>query len=543
MSLTLAQVLAFDPFVNAEAALLSGHEHLGKPVRWVHCSEMKNVARLFQGGEILLTQGRGLSRNADEQREWVDRLSAAGVAGVGIETGVIWPEVPAPVVEQARKCGLPVISLRHPAYFMQMTEAVHSAIVVSHYDALKSADELANRLSTLALAGANLQSMLDDLASMISHPVVLTDRSHQVESFAPQVQRSLSTIANWPAHSRHGHDYYLAQESPRDASSGELHCTYRSIIYKGELWGCIHVLNDGKALSELAVLALDRAVIAIGLAFAIAEGERRHDDGAQSALIQDLLGSTAHDREEALARAKVFGADLSVKLRVVILQLVDRFASRGEPVASNGRLRAALSPVASTVERIVGAGSLVGYSGTRVVAICPVDRHLESLETLDAGAGIGILTGVSTEIDLRGLSRAGSEASDAVQYALRTGRHSGVFYAGNLGIERLLLKLDEGPVLVDHIERELGPVLDHDASSSSPLMPTLVAYLVHAGNKSEVAKDLHIERRTLYHRLDRLRKLLGPGLEHSDRLLALQIAVRGLDFRQRDRPHATRYTQ
>ncbi|WP_332603650.1 PucR family transcriptional regulator [Arthrobacter sp. S2(2024)] len=542
MAPTLAQVLSFEPFTNANATLISGEGKLEGFVSWVHCSEMKNVARLFYGGELLLTQGRGISRNADEQRAWVDELHAAGIAGVGIETGVLWPEVPTAVAERARQRGLPVIALRHPAYFMAMTQAVHSAIVNSHYDALKRADELTSRLSRLALAGGNIQSMLDELASMISHPVVLTDRSQQVEAVAPQTQHSLSIISGWPAHSRHGHEYHQAQEAPRSATSGGLACTYRSIVYKGELWGCIHVLNAGP-LHELALLSLERAVIAIGLSFAIAEGERRHDDGAQSALIQDLLGSGVYDPDDALARAKVFGADLSAQLRVVMVQLLDRFASRGEPVASNGRLRAALGTVARAVEHVVGANSLVGYSGTRVVAICPAGRDFWSLETLSAGSGIGILSGISTDITLKDLSRAGAEASEAVHYALQIGRQEGLFFAGDLGIERLLLKLDEGPTLIDHIERELGPVLDYDASSSAALMPTLVSFLTHSGNKSEVAKSLHIERRTLYHRLDRLRALLGPDIEEPDRMLALQIAVRGLGLRQRQRDSSPRYTQ
>ena len=192
-----------------------------------------------------------------------------------------------------------------------------------------------------------------------------------------------------------------------------------------------------------------------------------------------------------------------------------------------------LNSVASEAEKILGGAVLMGYSGTRVVGICPSSADVNGLAAIQSGPGIGLLVGVSSITELSELPRAGSDAGQALQYALQTGSDSGIFFADRLGIERLLLKLDEGHSLVDHIERELGAVLDHDASSASPLMPTLEAYLMLSGNKTEVAKSLHIERRSLYHRLERIRSLIGADIDHPDRQLGLRIAVRGLGYRRK----------
>ena len=51
------------------------------------------------------------------------------------------------------------------------------------------------------------------------------------------------------------------------------------------------------------------------------------------------------------------------------------------------------------------------------------------------------------------------------------------------------------------------------ARSQPPLLPTLETYLAHAGRKAETARELHLNRQTLYNRLARIGELLGtrPG--------------------------------
>lgn len=532
----MKKVLDFQPFAETKPQILAGVSSLSGEVRWVHCSEMSEAARLFQGGELLLTQGRGIGRSTTLQTKWIDDLADAGVAGIAIEIGVVWPEIPRAVVDQATKRSVPLIALKHPAYFMKMTRAVHSSIISSHYDALRHAEELGRRLSRLAMAGADLQAAMNELSSAMGYPLVLSDRAHQVEAYAPRNESTLDMIRNWQAHARQGHDYSGQESAPMHAKSVDLPCLYQPILYQGELWGCVHVLLDKQDPDELTLMAMDRAVMSIGLAYAVAERERRLDGGARSELIQDLLSSHVVSTQELENRAQIFGADLSGSLRVFMVQPREPSNQQGNS-SSNKRLRAVLSTAASAAERLLGTKALIGYSGTRVAGIAGSEVSLEPLGTIRCGADFEIVVGISGPADIKSLVRAGQEASETVRYATESGGMPGVYYAERLGLERLFLKLDEGPLLVEHIARELGSILDHDAATSSPLLPTLEAYLLNPSKKAEVARSLFIERRTLYHRLDRIRSLLGADLDHPDRQLALKIAVRGLMFREKRASH------
>ncbi len=60
------------------------------------------------------------------------------------------------------------------------------------------------------------------------------------------------------------------------------------------------------------------------------------------------------------------------------------------------------------------------------------------------------------------------------------------------------------------MDRAIGPLRDHDNRSKPPLLPTLETYLAHAGRKAETARELHLNRQTLYNRLARIGSCWAP---------------------------------
>ncbi|NUU21136.1 MAG: helix-turn-helix domain-containing protein, partial [Streptomycetaceae bacterium] len=97
--------------------------------------------------------------------------------------------------------------------------------------------------------------------------------------------------------------------------------------------------------------------------------------------------------------------------------------------------------------------------------------------------------------------------------------------ARRLDIELLLWRLREHADLAAFVRRAVGPLLEHDAGARQPLLPTLQAYLTHAGRKAETARDLHLNRQTLYDRLARIAQLLGTDLDDPETVLGLRLAL------------------
>ncbi|WP_175408925.1 CdaR family transcriptional regulator, partial [Streptomyces sp. TRM64462] len=100
--------------------------------------------------------------------------------------------------------------------------------------------------------------------------------------------------------------------------------------------------------------------------------------------------------------------------------------------------------------------------------------------------------------------------------------------ARRLDIDLLLWRLHrhDDTALAAFVDRAIGPLRAHDATSRPPLLPTLETYLAHAGRKAETARELHLNRQTLYNRLARIADLLGTDLDDPQTVLALSLALR-----------------
>ncbi|SDN10358.1 PucR C-terminal helix-turn-helix domain-containing protein [Streptomyces sp. cf386] len=129
-ALTLREVLALDPVRAAGPELLAGESVLDRPVRWVHSSEVYEGANFLDGGELLLTNGFGLTDPDEEvRRRYVRELAARDAAGLAVEVGRSLPQMPAEVIDEARRLGLPLLALHRVVPFVRITEAANRAIV------------------------------------------------------------------------------------------------------------------------------------------------------------------------------------------------------------------------------------------------------------------------------------------------------------------------------------------------------------------------------------------------------------------------------
>jgi purine catabolism regulator len=187
-----------------------------------------------------------------------------------------------------------------------------------------------------------------------------------------------------------------------------------------------------------------------------------------------------------------------------------------------------------------GAINVAAVEGDRLVAVVGVrgrslrttmDAISEDLQRrLQEALQLSAYMGVSRPTEPQALKRAFEEAQEAASYSSRVARRSSTHHFGELGVHQLLLPLLGRPELPRYVDAELGRLLSHDGASSSALLPTLRAYVANSGRKAETARQLHIERRTLYHRLARIERIIARPLSDHDTMMRLTLALYGLDL-------------
>ncbi|HEX5948522.1 MAG TPA: PucR family transcriptional regulator ligand-binding domain-containing protein, partial [Actinomycetota bacterium] len=121
--------------------LAAGEAGASRPIRWVHVSELEDPTPWLRGGELLLTTGMGLGKTPARQRAYVERLAAAGLAGLGFGVGFSYAKVPKAVADAAERLDFPLFEVPYPLPFIAITEAVFTRIASEQVEVLQRSME------------------------------------------------------------------------------------------------------------------------------------------------------------------------------------------------------------------------------------------------------------------------------------------------------------------------------------------------------------------------------------------------------------------
>jgi sugar diacid utilization regulator len=127
--------------------------------------------------------------------------------------------------------------------------------------------------------------------------------------------------------------------------------------------------------------------------------------------------------------------------------------------------------------------------------------------------------------DWEDAARALQDAADTAA-SVRENRERPWHDASEPDVDRLLWVLRDSPDLRRFAERRLAPLLDHDVRRKNKLLPTLDALCEHNWQKAAAARALHLQRQALYHRVERIARLLAADLEDPRTRFGLDLAVR-----------------
>jgi purine catabolism regulator len=535
--MNVAELLEIDLLKPTGVRVLAGEEHLRREVRWVHTGEIADIARYLSGGEVLLTAATGLRSSETDHRRYIRELAQVGVAALILELGRGLRKVPRSMIEEAERGELILVTLDREVPFVAVTHFVHTQLISSAHEALLRAIEIEDALSQLILEGATLPAMLALLSERLNNPVILEDAAHRVVAFGRASGEFAPILRAWQAHSRSPHT--ASHAGVVNGADAEPPCAWRDIVLHGDRWGRLHVLEVGRPLDDVVPLALGRTAASIALHL-MTERDAHLRDTAEHVLVRGVASQQDFSGQDFLDRASGLGINLEGKL--VMLAVAPDHAERTavdqeHPV---DRLVVALRDAMTAANW----PSIVGAFDEAVAAVAsaePAKQLPGKLSKVAAQLGRPPLEvrsiGVSRPCVASALPRALTEAR-AAQRLAHSEAGCQVQRYDELALHRLLAPLVSGPELANFVEDELGELVGYDASHNADLVRTLDAYLQANGNKIATAEILHLRRRSVYYRLDRIEQVLGHSVDSPDRRARLYVALRAREL-LRDRPMMT----
>lgn len=125
---------------------------------------------------------------------------------------------------------------------------------------------------------------------------------------------------------------------------------------------------------------------------------------------------------------------------------------------------------------------------------------------------------------LHTLSDSFSTAKESLHIQIKANIPHEIFYE-NLHIYRLVSILHKQGHLLEYMNEYIGSVIEYDQKHNSELLHTLTVLLESNGSKKDAAKHLYIVRQTLYHRLEKLKELLGEDYLKPTKRVAIELSL------------------
>jgi purine catabolism regulator len=521
-------VQAADPLLRAAPDSVAGRQ-----VRWVHSSEVLDIAPLLRGGELLLSGGQALATATDERRvDYIRELAGRGVAALAIETGPTLPDIPESMLITAESNGLPLFELRKVAPFVGIMQEINSILVGQSVELLQRGDEISHAMAAELAHGGGLDEVLAVLAGQtganvrLVSPAGLTLGSAGAADGGGAGAAGAGGSAGGPGTADGGG----AGGGPgTDGSgtggsgsggSGTVSTTAVEVPVRGVLAARLELeLPEGIDPTFVRV-AGERSVDILGLALL-----QRMPPGLKELAGAELMRA-AHSgaqpwRLEQLGAAAGFAVDGPVAAVMI-------------RSAASGRMRPALDKILA--ESVPHAATYADKLELIALAGLPVEGSraaraslIEALGNLDVPEGSAIAVGPLGQ----GIGEAAwsmAEARRTLDLAPRTGRSAGgprqVRDADAFSAERLAAESIDAGARRDFVRRTLGPILEHDEQRNSQLLHTLTVWLDSGCNTAQAARELHLERQSMYHRLQRIFDLCGGDPRGTGRLVGLHLATR-----------------
>lgn len=530
--LTVADVLEMPVVRNAEPEIVAGRKRCDRVVQWVHSTELPDIGPLLRGGDLILTTGIAMPEKGEDLQSFARSLEASQAAGLLVELGRRWKDLPPPLVETCEELGLPLIVLRREVRFAAITQAIGERIVDARVAELREAQRVHETFTNLSIDEAGPKQILSATQRLAGNAVTLESEDHRILDFRAGPEDPAAFLDDWERRSR------LVRPSSRtfwDESNGWL---VAPIGKRERGWGRL-LLECKQPPSERLIAVIERAAAALAM-YRLHDRHRdthvrRRDhellvsllaEGAVPAVVQrwQLAGFPTEGRRYLglAVRRSAPRRDSHPEARGAAVGLKGRSLTPSHDDLVHACLRAAektntpavVAAIGDDVRVLLaGSGSESGIDKAEKFARAVKDRV-----SADVAAGAGASTFADADRSLHEarhvLSAINQTASDAVLHRL-----------ADVHLRGLLMLLADDDRVQTFMRRELAPLRGLDTKSSSTLMRTLAALVDASGNKQEVASQLQISRPVVYDRISRIESVMKVDLSNAETMTSIHVAL------------------
>lgn len=526
--ITINDIINRDVFQSA--TILAGHNGLENHVKWTHIMETSQLGSIINGGELILTTGAELKLDTPDGVLFLNNLISIGAAGICIELGTHIDFVSNEVISFANEHQFPIIIFDHFVKFIDITQDLHTLILHNHHHLLQILNELSMSFSELALLPNGILKILEKLFSYSKGIAIYITNEQKSSYFPPESKVFKKNI----------HKSIMKHESNSDNrysfSLDDSNFVYVPVKGAGITWGYLCLQLKDNSLQNMIFPVLEQAALAIAQIMLRNRTKEERKQNAEDKLVRNLLYGKKINTNELREYIPFLDKDFSYRLILIqnnIKNPTNKQSNQNDILLQKSiLLRFILKENGLTPAISIGNNeiAIIAFFKKNNVSAAETDYFLKVIRTIkntneeNVFEGHNCLIGVSSQNESLSLIAKCYQEAQKVMFLKKSNISASIFY-NKIGIYRLLLNQPQ-EMLHSYVNDYLQPLIDYDTGRNSELLKTLEVYLECHNAKKEAADRLYIVRQTLYHRLQKIKELLGEDFLEHDNRIALEMAIK-----------------
>ena len=523
VELTVREILKRSHFKNTNIA--AGNNGLDRKVKWVHIVEIETFGHLLNGKEMILSTGVEWANDTGKSLFYLQQLLDFNASALCIELIGDNQSPPLEMLQLADQHNFPIILFKGEVKFIDITRDIHEIILGYQESFWWELEDLYQAFNKILVSNGTIEAFLKELHLITNKQVILVHDTAQFWFFpspTPRIQEKIKMELK--TNKNHTHYYgtpiyflddniaylYITEEYGNVSlfnqlavkRCGEFLTQYFWKFYQQEEikkvkkneW-IIEALNGGisgekvatKLMQENPAIHLNEAMIAV----IPATSELIAEQSDENFFTETLM----HIRTIFINEGFYLLGTKDNKLHHYILLLINQ--------RKNSHLYHRLHNALNRIKKL------------------PIQTSVsEKLQWLSFGKSINsfdhIRTGYQTALSTLHFQKNMQTLDEP-------------FYH-KLALYRVVEKVHDASELREMINDYIGPLLAHDLKKDTELLKSLQIYLKNFGAKNKTAHELFIVRQTLYHRLAKIKALLGEDYMDPENRVMIEFSIYALQY-------------
>lgn len=390
-----------------------------------------------------------------------------------------------------------------------------------------------------------IQRILDVLEKLIGNPVALFNQnmdclasteeigyrfriSEQAEAYQPQFYSNYT---------------YLRQRvvlPGEDQKECEQYLVRLKVMYNRKMYLAITASRD--SFGDMDDIAVENAVTALKQELFRQHSIEELEERFQNDSMNRILSGKLHTRQEIERDIKLLGIPMEADYRVLVMKLWNEGAGDFEKLNDgfhyvsilrdavvrefgNIRIRDDVDKVV-IIQQIRQGQKQEEYRRELKDAVDRIQKRI-----VKKNKSLKVLVGVGKEVaGVMNLAESFNEAGDSLEFIVILGEKSGdsasqIMFFTDMGIFKLLCKLEDTQELYDYIPESLQKLFHYKKQQRQDLIMTLNTYLDRNQNLTKTAQELFIHYKTAAYRIDRITEITGIDFDNPSEVLAVRIGL------------------